>query len=46
MLESIVEVVVYLSMSALTLLAGSCIVGSVVVALRSVGRRSAVNTRR
>jgi hypothetical protein len=46
MLESIVELMVYLFVGTLTLLAGSCIFGSVVVALRAVGRGSALNTRR
>jgi hypothetical protein len=46
MLESIVELMVYLFMGTLTLLAGSCIVGSVVVALRAAGRGGAMNTRR
>jgi|HubBroStandDraft_4_1064222.scaffolds.fasta_scaffold217005_2 hypothetical protein len=46
MLESIVELIVYLFMGAMTIVAGSCVVGSVVVALRAVGRGSAVNTRR
>jgi hypothetical protein len=39
-LESIVELMVYLFVGPLTLLAGSCIVGSVVVALRAVGHGS------
>jgi hypothetical protein len=46
MLESIVELIVYLFMGAMTIVAGSCVVGSVVVALRAVGRGSAMNTRR
>ncbi len=36
MLESIVELLGGLSLSALALLAGSCIVGSIVAALRAV----------
>jgi len=46
MLESIVELLVSLFLSALTSLLGSCIVGSMVIALRAVNRGSAVNTRR
>jgi hypothetical protein len=46
MLESIVELPVGLFLIALTLLIGSCIVGSVVAALRSVSHGSArVNNR-
>ena len=46
MLEGTVELMVYLFMGALTLLASSCIVGSVVAALRAVDCESAVNARR
>jgi hypothetical protein len=47
MLESVVELLGGLFLSALTLLIGSCIVGSIVAALRAVSRESAtVNTRR
>jgi hypothetical protein len=38
MLESIVDLLGGLLLSALTLLIGSCIVGSIVAALRAVGR--------
>jgi hypothetical protein len=44
MLEGIVELLVCLFLSALTLLIGSCIVGSIVAALRSVNRGNPVNT--
>jgi hypothetical protein len=40
MLGSIVELLGGLSLSALTLVVGSCIVGSIVAALRSVRRGS------
>jgi hypothetical protein len=40
MLGSIVELLGGLSLSALTLVVGSCIVGSIVAALRSVSRGS------
>jgi hypothetical protein len=40
MLESIVELLGGLSLSALPLLIGSCIVGSIVAALRAVGHGS------
>jgi hypothetical protein len=47
MLESAVEVLGGLFLSALTLLIGSCIVGSIVAALRAVSRGSGtVGTRR
>jgi hypothetical protein len=39
--ESIVELLVALFLIALTLLIGSCIVGSIVAALRAVGHGSA-----
>jgi hypothetical protein len=46
MLESIVEFLGALFLSALSLLTASCIVGSIVAALRAVGHGSAtVNTR-
>jgi len=45
MLEIIVELLVCLFLGALALLAGSCIVGSIVAALRAVNRGSAVNTK-
>ena len=40
MLESVVELLGGLFLSALTLLIGSCIVGSIVAALRAVSRES------
>jgi hypothetical protein len=40
MLESIVELLACLFVSALTLLIGSCIVGSIFAALRAVSRGS------
>ena len=44
---STIELLGDLSLSALTLLIGSCVVGSIVAALRAVSRGSAtVNTRR
>lgn len=44
--ESVVELLGGLFLSALTLLIGSCIVGSIVAALRAVSREKAtVNTR-
>ena len=47
MLESVVELLGDLFLSALTLLIGSCIVGSIVAALRAVGHGSIMaNTRR
>jgi ABC-type arginine/histidine transport system permease subunit len=47
MLESVVELLGGLLLSALTLLIGSCIVGSIVAALLAVSRENAtVNTRR
>ena len=47
MLESAVELPGDLLLSALALLIGSCVVGSIVAALRAVSRGSAtVNTRR
>ncbi len=47
MLDSSVELLGGLFLSALALLIGSCIVGSIVAALRAVGRGSrAVDTRR
>ena len=47
MLESVVELLGGLFLSALTLLIGSCIVGSIVAALRGVSRENGtVNTRR
>jgi hypothetical protein len=47
MLESTVELVGGLCLSALTLLIGFCIVGSVVVALRAVSRANVtVSTKR
>ncbi len=47
MLESVVELLGGLFLSALTLQIGSCIVGSIVAALRAVSRENAtVNTRR
>jgi hypothetical protein len=47
MLESTIELLGDLLLSALTLLIGSCIVGSIVAALRAVSRGSAtVITRR
>ena len=45
MLEGIVELLVSLFLIALTLLIGSCIVGSIVAALRAVNCGSAVNAR-
>jgi hypothetical protein len=45
MLESIVELLFGLFLGALTLLVGSCIVGSIVAALRAVSHEiTAVNT--
>jgi len=47
MLESTVELLGGVFLSALTFLIGSCIVGSIVAALRAVSRRSVtVSTRR
>ena len=46
MLESIVELLSGLSLSALPLLIGFCIVGSIVAALRAVSRESGVVTAR
>jgi hypothetical protein len=46
MLEGIVELLACLFLSALTLLIGSCIVGSMVAALRAVNRGSPVNARK
>ncbi len=47
MLESTVELLGGLLLSALTLLIGSCIVGSIVVAIRAVSYGSAtVSTKR
>jgi len=47
MLESTVELLGGLFLSALTFVIGSCMVGSIVAALRSVSRGStAVTTRR
>jgi hypothetical protein len=46
MLESIVEVLGGLFLGALTLLIGSCIVGSIVAALRAVRRGGATVTMR
>jgi len=47
MLKSTVELLGGLFLSALALLIGSCIVGSIVAALRAVGRGShTVGTRR
>jgi hypothetical protein len=47
MLESVVELLGGLFLSALILLIGSCIVGSIVAALRAVSQGSAtVNSRR
>jgi hypothetical protein len=47
MLESTVELLGGLCLSALTLLIGFCIVGSIVAALRAVGRGSGtVSARR
>jgi hypothetical protein len=47
MLESIVELLGALSFSALTALVGTCIVGSIVAALRAVSRGSAtVSTKK
>ena len=47
MLEGVVELLGGLLLSALTLLIGSCIVGSIVAALRAVSRgRATVNMRR
>jgi hypothetical protein len=47
MLESTVELLGGLFLSALTFVIGSCIVGSIVAALRAVSRGSiAVSTRR
>ena len=47
MLESVVELLGGLFLSAPTLLIGSCIVGSIVAALRAVSRENAtVNSRR
>jgi hypothetical protein len=47
MLENIVDFVGCIFLSALTLLIGSCTLGSIVVALRAVGHGSiTVNTRR
>jgi hypothetical protein len=47
MLGSTVELLSGLFLSALTLLIGSCIVGSIIAALRAVSRGSAaVSTRR
>jgi hypothetical protein len=47
MLQSTIELLGDLLLSALTLLIGSCIVGSIVAALRAVSRGSAtVTTRR
>ena len=47
MLEGTVELLGNLLLSALTLLIGSCIVGSIVAALRAVSRGSATaSTRR
>jgi hypothetical protein len=43
MLESIVELLASLILGALTLLIGSCIVGSIVAALRAVSGGSAAN---
>ena len=44
---SIIDLLGALLLSALTLLIGSCVVGSIVAALRAVSRGSAtVNTRR
>ena len=40
MLENIVDLVVYIFLSALALLVGSCIVGSIVAALLAVSRGS------
>jgi hypothetical protein len=40
MLESIIELLGCLFLGALSLLIGSCIVGSIVAALRAVGGRS------
>ncbi len=41
MLESVIELLVALSLIALTLLVGSCIVGSIFAALRAVSHESA-----
>ena len=47
MLEGTVELLGGLSLSALTLVIGSCIGGSIVAALRAVSRENAtVNSRR
>lgn len=47
MLETAVDLLGGLFLSALALLLGSCIVGSIVAALRAVGMgRSTVSTRR
>jgi hypothetical protein len=47
MLESIVELLGALSFSAVTALIGTCIVGSIVAALRAVSRGSAsVSTKK
>jgi hypothetical protein len=47
MLENIVDFVSCILLSALTLLIGSCTLGSIVAALRTVGHGSiTVNTRR
>jgi hypothetical protein len=45
-LESIVELLACLSLGALTLLIGSCIVGSIIAALQAVNRGSAVTKER
>jgi hypothetical protein len=42
MLRSAIELLVGLCLSVLTILIALCIVGSIVAALRSVGRRSGI----